>query len=166
MLMVDASGTHLFYVDEFFQTAVAQKPTAAPTLDFAQGDINATWSGDSVTTAEVTRSDATPPGTGFGTLTPASSTTACQAAAASAPEGPSSCTITTGSTVRTAAAMKLTGKSDSRWNSTYTITPADKSGPDNATNLYLTPDKTYAGGFACGTILDFKTCEFYSLSKQ
>jgi hypothetical protein len=164
VLMADPSGTYVFYVDEFFQTMVLQRASAAPTFSFSQADIEATWKGDSTTVASVSPSQPATtggtPGTGFGALTPAASTNACQAAAPA-----SSCTITTGSTTRTASKVTLTGSADSRWVGTYTQTPAG-TGTGNVLGLYMSADKKFAGGFACGTEKDFKTCEFYSLPKQ
>lgn len=156
-LLVDSTATHLFYVDEFFQTAVVQKAASAPTATYAQADINGSWAGDSAKTAGVT---ASPGGTGFGTFTQASSTASCQAA------GPaSSCTITVGSTTRNSPALTLNGASGGRWTGNYTETP-DVPGADKAINVYISPDKTYAGAFTCATLSDIKTCNFYSLKKQ
>jgi hypothetical protein len=156
-LLVDSTATHLFYVDEFFQTAVVQKAASAPSATYAQADINGSWAGDSAKTAGVT---ASPGGTGFGTFTQASSTASCQAAAPA-----SSCTITVGSITRNAPALTLNGASGGRWTGTYTETP-DVPGSDKAINVYVSPDKTYAGAFSCATLTDFTTCNFYSLKKQ
>lgn len=158
-LMVDSAAAHLFYFDEFFQMAVVQKAASAPSATYAQADVNGSWTGDSVKTAGLTRSNTVPPGTGYGTFTPASATAACQAAAPA-----SSCTITVGSTTRTASALTLNSASGGRWTGTYTETP-DVPGSDKAINLYISPDKAYAGTFTCATLSDITTCNFYSLTK-
>jgi hypothetical protein len=156
MLVVDAAAAHMLYVDEFFQTAVVQLATSAPAASYAQADVNGAWTGDSVKTAAVSPS---PAGTGFGKFTPSGATSNCQAAAPA-----SSCTITVGSTTRTASTLTLNSNSGGRWTGTYTETP-DVAGSDKAINVYVSPDKKYAGGFTCATLRDFATCNFYSLTK-
>ncbi len=164
-LMVDPTGTHLFYIDEFSQAAVLQAAAIAPSATFAQADINGSWKGDSMKTTGVSRSNTTPPGNGFGKFTQGNPTATCQPAAASAPSGPSSCTITVGSITRTAASLVLNSSAGDRWTGNYTETP-DVAGSDKAINMYVSPDKKFAGGYTCATAGDFSSCNFYRLPKQ
>lgn len=159
-LLVDSAAKYLVYLDEFMEVGVTQKGAdGLPSGGYSQADINATWSGDALTTAGVNPS---PAGDGFGQFTHTDASVKCDPAAAGSPGGPSSCDVTVGSTHRTAASVTLGDASGGRWSGTYTETPDSGTGTDKVFRMNLSPDKKYAGALTCATAGSFPTCTFYS----
>lgn len=157
---VDSSAKYLVFLDEFLEFGVTQKgANGLPSTGFSQADINASWSGDAITTASVSPS---PDGNGFGKFTQTASNAKCDPAASGSPGGPSACNITIGNTQRNAASVTLESANGGRWGGTYTETPDSGAGTDKVFRMYLSPDKQYSGALTCATADSIPTCSFYS----
>jgi hypothetical protein len=151
-LLADPSAAYLVFVDQFFDFGVIQKDaTSLPT--YAKADIERSWSGDTVTTSS-----------GFTTFGQRSSSAACTASSATT----SQCDVTlSGGTARAASAL-TPDDPRGRWIGSYTDTPATGAPQNGTVRAYLSPDKAFAGVWAC---TDFTTgfpgtCDFSAWRRQ
>lgn len=136
--MVDPSATYLVFLGQFLDFGVIQKDaTELPT--FAQTDIDGSWTGHTISTTGFTD-------TGFDTFAHTPSSATC--APSEAPVGPSDCTVALNGTTRAIASLTA-NDTGGRWVGTYTDTREDETQESGTTQVYLSPDRAFAGSWSC-----------------
>lgn len=156
---VDPSGTYMLYLNDGFQTGVLQK--GATTLPaYAKADVEQSWSGDTAST------ESTDPTAGFGAFTQSRASGACTAATATTSE----CNVTIGAGTTRAISQLTLDDPRGRWLGSYTDT-TEGGGANGTTRVYLSPDKLFAGSWACVNFTRGpggfpETCDFSSWTRQ
>lgn len=158
MLLADPTGTYLVFLNGYFDFGVVQKgATALPT--YAKADVEKTWSGDTLTAT--LNSDPQP---GFATIAQKSSNGPCTSDTPTA----SKCTITVSGGVSRAVTSLTQDGPRGRWGGNYADTPQSGSPQNGTIKVYLSPDKAFAGVWACqNPDTGFPgTCDFSSWKSQ
>lgn len=159
MMMVDPAGTYMLYVDRHASFGALQKG-ATELPDYALGDIDASWTGDAVTTP-----------TGFGTLSQTPTSAQCAPTDPATDPPTSRCSVTVGGTERVVSNLRM-DHDRGRFIGSFTDDPQAPPGARAVMRAYLSPDKNFAAVWACDDFVEFgrdkqtENCDFSAWTRQ